>query len=150
MESNEPEKKPKRPRIGQVPRATGDNSDFSRYEKVNYGKPATQTDGDGDSTPRYQRPYAPRQGGYNNNRQGGYYSNNGGYNNRQNGGYQQRPRPDYAQSQDAATTASAEGTEGEVTQTPSYQPRYNNNYNRQGGYNNQNRQGGYNNNRLRR
>ena len=143
MESNEPEKKPKRPRIGQTARPSGESNEFSRYEKVNYGRPANQTDGEGnaDTTPRYQRPYSPRQGGYNNqNRQGGYYNN---YNNRQNGGYQQRPRPDYSQSQDAQTPHTAEGADGEMTQS-TYQPRYNNNYNRQGGYNNQNRQSGYN------
>ncbi len=157
MEPNENEKKPKRPRIGQTNSANGETNDFSRYEKVNYGKPAT-ADGEqsGDATQRYQRAYQPRpNGGYNNpNRQNGYYNNNGGYNNRA-GGYQPRPRPDYTQ-HDNAPQGVTDGAEGEVQQSgTTYQPRYNNNYNRQGGYNNnrqggynnQNRQGGYNNNR---
>ena len=146
MEPNENEKKPKRPRIGQTNSANGETNDFSRYEKVNYGKPAT-ADGEqsGDATQRYQRAYQPRpNGGYNNpNRQNGYYNNNGGYNNRA-GGYQPRPRPDYTQ-HDNAPQGVTDGAEGEVQQSgTTYQPRYNNNYNRQGGYNN-NRQGGYNN-----
>ena len=157
MESSENEKKPKRPRIGQATRPMGDSSDFSRYEKVNYGKPAA--DGDqpagSEDAPRYQRPYSPRQNSYNNNRQGGYYNHNngGGYNNyRSNGGYQPRPRPEY-QSTDSSTAAEG-ASEGETQHSsqPSY-PRYNsynpnfnrNNYNRNGHsiYNNgQQRQGG--------
>ncbi len=143
MDTNENEKKPKRPRIGQSNHAAGETNDFSRYEKVNYGKPAAADgDGSGEGAPRYQRPYQPRNNYNNPNRQGGYY-NNGGYNNRQN--YQPRPRPDYTRNEGLTPRETAEGADGEATQSATYQPRYNNNYNRQGGYNNPNRQGGYNN-----
>ncbi len=152
MESNEIEKKPKRPRIGQTTHASGETGEFTRYEKVNYGKPASTADGDASSegAQRYQRQYPQRQNGYGNqNRQGGYYNN--GYNNRPNGGYQQRQRVDYSQP-DGAEKPAGENSENEISQG-GYQQRYNNynrqgynnNYNRQGGYNNQNRQGGYNN-----
>ena len=128
MESNDA-KKPKRPRIGQIPGAADNATGLSdyHYEKKSYSAPvsATSSTGEkpasGDGQERqtsyerpsgYQpRPYQPRnnnygQGGYNNNRQGGYNNNRqGGYNNNRQGGY---------------------------------------NNNRQGGYNN-NRQGGYNN-----
>ncbi len=143
MDTNENEKKPKRPRIGQSNHAAGETNDFSRYEKVNYGKPAAADgEGSGEGAPRYQRPYQPRNNYNNPNRQGGYY-NNGGYNNRQN--YQPRPRPDYTRNEGLTPRETAEGADGEATQSATYQPRYNNNYNRQGGYNNPNRQGGYNN-----
>ena len=128
MESNDA-KKPKRPRIGQIPGAADNATGLSdyHYEKKSYSAPASATSstgekpasGDGQERQNpyerpagYQpRPYQPRnnnygQGGYNNNRQGGYNNNRqGGYNNNRQGGY---------------------------------------NNNRQGGYNN-NRQGGYNN-----
>ena len=144
METNENEKKPKRPRIGQMPSSTGDSNDTNRYEKVNYNR----TD-DGDAAagqsahPHFQRPYQPRynNNNYNGQNRQGYY--NGGSYNRSNN-YQSRPRPDFAQTDAAPHAEIAETAEGETTQN-SYQPRYNNNYNRQGGYNNQNRQGGYNN-----
>ena len=143
MDTNENEKKPKRPRIGQSNHAAGETNDFSRYEKVNYGKPAAADgEGSGEGAQRYQRPYQPRNNYNNPNRQGGYY-NNGGYNNRQN--YQPRPRPDYTRNEGLTPRETAEGADGEATQSATYQPRYNNNYNRQGGYNNPNRQGGYNN-----
>ncbi len=143
MDTNENEKKPKRPRIGQSNHAAGETNDFSRYEKVNYGKPAAADgEGSGEGAPRYQRPYQPRNNYNNPNRQGGYY-NNGGYNNRQN--YQPRPRPDYTRNEGLTPRETAEGADGEATQSATYQPRYNNNQNRQGGYNNPNRQGGYNN-----
>ena len=143
MDTNENEKKPKRPRIGQSNHAAGETNDFSRYEKVNYGKPAAADgEGSGEGAPRYQRPYQPRNNYNNPNRQGGYY-NNGGYNNRQN--YQPRPRPDYTRNEGLTPRETAEGADGEATQSATYQPRYNNNQNRQGGYNNHNRQGGYNN-----
>lgn len=129
MDTNENEKKPKRPRIGQSNHAAGETNDFSRYEKVNYGKPAAADgEGSGEGAPRYQRPYQPRNNYNNPNRQGGYY-NNGGYNNRQN--YQPRPRPDYTRNEGLTPRETAEGADGEATQSATYQPRYNNNYNRQ-------------------
>jgi 23S rRNA pseudouridine2605 synthase len=138
------EKKPKRPRIGEVranPEATGAN-----YERVNF----TRTDNEGAAAegagegqqrqyqPRQyqQRPYQQRP--YNNNRQGGY---NNGYNRHQGGNYQPR------QYQQRPYNNPAEGAEnnGEAMGDGANQnQRFNNGgYNRQGGYNN-NRQGGYN------
>jgi len=148
MENNENEKKAKRPRIGQNPSATNNNNDFSRYEKVTYGRHASE-DGDASADPaarpHYQRPYGTRQN-YNNQNRQGYYNNNRGYNRPNN--YQQRT--DFHQNDATAQTDAVENADGETTQS-SYQPRYNNynnrysNPNRQGGYNNPNRQGGYNN-----
>ncbi len=111
MESNDA-KKPKRPRIGQIPGAADNATGLSdyHYEKKSYSAPASATSstgekpasGDGQERQNpyerpagYQpRPYQPRnnnygQGGYNNNRQGGYNNNNrqGGYNNNRQGGY---------------------------------------------------------------
>ena len=110
MESNDA-KKPKRPRIGQIPGAADNATGLSdyHYEKKSYSAPASATSstgekpasGDGQERQSsyerpagYQpRPYQPRnnnygQGGYNNNRQGGYNNNRqGGYNNNRQGGY---------------------------------------------------------------
>ena len=147
MESNDA-KKPKRPRIGQIPGAADNATGLSdyHYEKKSYSAPASATSstgekpasGDGQERQNpyerpagYQpRPYQPRnnnygQGGYNNNRQGGYNNNRqGGYNNNRQGGYNNNRQGGYNNNR---------------------QGGYNNN--RQGGYNNNNRQGGYNNNR---
>ena len=112
MESNDA-KKPKRPRIGQIPGAADNATGLSdyHYEKKSYSAPASATSstgekpasGDGQERQNpyerpagYQpRPYQPRnnnygQGGYNNNRQGGYNNNQGGYNK---GGYNNNRRP---------------------------------------------------------
>jgi 23S rRNA pseudouridine2605 synthase len=141
------EKKPKRPRIGEV-RANPEGSG-ANYERVNFTRP--DNDGANEEGADNARQYQPRQyqqrpyqRPYNNNRQGGY---NNGYNRHNNqGGYQSRP---YQQRQFNAEGAET-GEETEGSQNQSYSPRYNNgggyNNNRQGGYNN-NRQGGYNNNR---
>jgi 23S rRNA pseudouridine2605 synthase len=142
------EKKPKRPRIGEVranPEGTGAN-----YERVNFTR--SDNDGANEEGADAQRQYQPRQyqqrpyqRPYNNNRQGGY---NNGYNRHNNqGGYQSRAN--YQQRPYNAEGAENSEEQGEGTQSQSYTPRYNNggyNNNRQGGYNN-NRQGGYNNNR---
>ena len=77
METNENEKKPNRPRIGQMPSSTGDSNDTNRYEKVNYNR----TD-DGDAAagqsahPHFQRPYQPRynNNNYNGQNRQGYYN----------------------------------------------------------------------------
>ena len=149
MDNVNPEKKPKRPRIGEM-RGTGDQAG-SGFERVNFHN------NDGENGDRPQRQYQPRQyqprpyqpGRYNNNnRQGGY--NNNGY----------QPRPYQQRYNNRPEGAAAEGAENAEGQQPAqqreqgYTPRYNNyNNNRQGGYNNNrqggynNRQGGYNNNR---
>lgn len=162
MESNE--KKPKRPRIGQMANMNPEQS----------ATPSTQGNDYNPDAPRHSeyrpRPSYQRQGGYS-NRQGGYNNRQNGYNrynNQGEGGY--RPRPQY---HNPATPADGENTtpetEGEDMQQRPYQRpyqqrpyqqrpyqqreggynnrqgAYNNRYNnnRQGGYNN--RQGGYNN-----
>ena len=168
MDTNNEEKKPRRPRIGENRMSqTGDGGE-STFSKPNYTNSTSGEDAS-DHAPRNdygQRPYQPRQ--YNNNRQGGYQPryNNQGYNNRQggynnrynnqgNGGYQPRynqpasPAVEGAEgtASGAASTTSynADGQQSNGYQQGGYQPRYNNQgyNNRQGGYNN--RQGGYNN-----
>ncbi len=114
MESNDA-KKPKRPRIGQIPGAADNASGLSdyHYEKKPYAAPSSSVPSadkpvaaEGSDRPAaaygeranngYQpRPYQPRnnygQGGYGNNRQGGYNNNRqGGYNNNRQGGYNNR------------------------------------------------------------
>jgi 23S rRNA pseudouridine2605 synthase len=141
------EKKPKRPRIGEV-RANPENSG-ANYERVNFTRPDNDGANAEAGADNAQRQYQPRQyqqrpyqRPYNNNRQGGY---NNGYNrhNNQGGGYQ---RPYQQRQFNNAEGVESEGdvmTEGN-NQNQSYSPRFNNGgYNRQGGYNN-NRQGGYN------
>ncbi|MBO5244331.1 MAG: rRNA pseudouridine synthase [Muribaculaceae bacterium] len=155
MESNE--KKPKRPRIGQMANMNPEQS----------ATPSTQGNDYNPDAPRHSeyrpRPSYQRQGGYS-NRQGGYNNRQNGYNrynNQGEGGY--RPRPQY---HNPATPADGENTtpetEGEDMQQRPYQRPYQQRpyqqhpyqqreggyNNRQGGYNNRynnNRQGGYNN-----
>ena len=162
MDTNNEEKKPRRPRIGdtRMPQSHDGGDNAFSGEKVNYGSQS----GD-DSQPARndyrQGGYQPRQGGYNNNRQGGYqprYNNHGGYGNRQQGGYNNRynNQGGYQPRYNNNPAPSAEGTEGAQTSAPQqgyapegqqqgdyrqggYQPRYNN----QGGYNNNRQQGGY-------
>ena len=111
MDSNTPEKKPKRPRIGQTFHAPEEGSERPRYDRpynptprVDTGAAENQTEGD---SYRQQRPYQQRpQGGYQ-QRQGGYnnYNNNRPYQQRRydnnntgsqtgEGGYQPRQQPD--------------------------------------------------------
>ena len=128
MDSNTPEKKPKRPRIGQAIH--------------------TPEEGAQDRQGYQPRPYQPRPQGYNNHQQGGYgqqrpYNNNQSYQQRP---YQPRPqRPDF----DAQTGEGSE--EGQQMQRPyqqrPYQQRQQGGYNQQRPYNNNRQQGGYNNNR---
>ncbi len=143
MDTNE--KKPKRPRIGQV-RSEGEQaSTFNNTSASQAAEGSARSENTEQRTYRaqsyqprqYQRPFNP--GAYQ-NRQGGYNPN--GYQNRQ-GGYQPRPQHHYQ-----PRPYNNENSEGETAgenataQQRPYQPRpYNN---RQGGYNN-NRQGGYNN-----
>ena len=169
MEANE-SKKPRRPRIGQIPGAADNafGSNDNHYEKRPYSAPAADgaSAADADSQERRpnfparegypQRPYQPRQsnygqGGYqqrpyNNNRPGGYQQRQGGYNNNRPGGYQQH--------QGGYNSENRQSGYNSENRQSGYQQRqggYNNN--RQGGYNNNrqggynNRQGGYNNNR---
>jgi 23S rRNA pseudouridine2605 synthase len=169
METNNEEKKPRRPRIGdRMQSADGGDAAFNGskpgYNTNTTPTPAPTSSTDDASTMRndygQQRQYQPRQ--YNNRQagyqprqynQGGYqprqagynnrYNNQGGYNNRYNqGGYQ----PHYNNQPAAPAAEGAEGTaaapqDAQQNYQGGYQPRYN-----QGGYNN-NRQGGYNNNR---
>ena len=166
MDTNSDEKKPKRPRISQMPASSGDNQDFKRYEKVNYGNRPSADESenqtaDDQSLRHSYRPYnrqggyQQRQGGYNNrqggfnNRQGGYnnynnHYNNGGYNRQ--GGYQQRPRPDYNAGAQTEQNGEAAATDSAAEQQPqtTYQPRQQGGYNKRPAYNQGgNRQGGY-------
>ena len=154
------EKKPRRPRIGEM-RATENVGNGEQFEKVNYDQEQVEQGS------YVQRPYGNnRQGGYgnnryNNNRQGGYnnnrYNNNrqGGYNNRYNnnrqGGYNNNRYNNYdnggdVEQQNNGTYNNRQGGYNNNRQGR-FNQRRNNNFgnNRQGGYNN--RQGGYNNNR---
>ena len=154
MEANE-SKKPRRPRIGQIPGAADNafGSNDNHYEKRPYSAPAADgaSAADADSQERRpnfparegypQRPYQPRQsnygqGGYqqrpyNNNRPGGYQQRQGGYNNNRPGGYQQH--------QGGYNSENRQSGYNSENRQSGYQQR-------QGGYNN-NRQGGYNNRR---
>ncbi len=131
------EKKSKRPRIGEV-RATSDSTENYNAEPSHTADASDQHAPATGYRPRqqggYNRPY-----GYNQNQgyspQGGY--NRGGYNQNQ-GGY--RPRPQYNNNPASETTAEGEQPTG---YTPRYQPRQQQGYNPQGGYN-QHRQHGYN------
>ena len=144
MDTNE--KKPKRPRIGQV-RSEGEQaSTFSNISASQAAEGSARSENTEQRTYRaqsyqprqYQRPYSPA--GYQ-NRQNGYNQN--GYQNRP-GGYQ--PRPQHHYQPRPYNTENSEGEnngENATTQQRPYQPRpYNN---RQGAYNNQGRQNGYNN-----
>ena len=136
METNE--KKPKRPRIGQVVETE------NMYEKNTEGFEAAAHDDNGElrENPRpYQRPYNNRQPRYNNYQNGGYRQYN-------NGGYQQRPYQQRNYNQNVAAEGDAQTTDnGTAGNFQNVEDGYTNNYNgnRQGGYNNYNRQGGYNN-----
>ena len=169
MEANE-SKKPRRPRIGQIPGAADNafGSNDNHYEKRPYSAPAADgaSAADADSQERRpnfparegypQRPYQPRQsnygqGGYQ-QRQGGYqqrpYNNNrpGGYQQRQ-GGYNNNNRPGgYQQHQGGYNSENRQSGYNSENRQGGYQQRQGGYQQRQGGYNN-NRQGGYNNNR---
>ena len=91
MDSNTPEKKPKRPRIGQPIQAAGESHDSS-YERPYTPAPRAEGSDNGGEEGGYQQ--RPGQRPYNN--QGGYqprqqrpYNNQGG----QQGGYQRPQRP---------------------------------------------------------
>ena len=170
MEANE-SKKPRRPRIGQIPGAADNafGSNDNHYEKRPYSAPAADgaSAADADSQERRpnfparegypQRPYQPRQSNYG---QGGYQQRQGGYqqrpyNNNRPGGYQQRQggynnnRPGgYQQHQGGYNSENRQsGYNSENRQSGYNSENHQGGYQqRQGGYNN-NRQGGYNNNR---
>ena len=170
MEANE-SKKPRRPRIGQIPGAADNafGSNDNHYEKRPYSAPAADgaSAADADSQERRpnfparegypQRPYQPRQSNYG---QGGYQQRQGGYqqrpyNNNRPGGYQQRQggynnnRPGgYQQHQGGYNSENRQsGYNSENRQSGYNSENHQGSYQqRQGGYNN-NRQGGYNNNR---
>lgn len=164
METNSPEKKPKRPRIGQAFH-TGEATEPSRYDRpYNPGAQNETTAQASNDTEgfRAKRPYQPRQynnGGYNN---GGY--NNGGYNN---GGYHRQQRPynqgynnqgynnGYRRPYNPQQTSEGENGEEQRNYQPRQPRQYNNGgyqqrpYNNQGGYQQRqqrpynNGQGGY-------
>ena len=172
MDNNDNEKKPKRPRIGEM----RGNGDSAGYERVNYSerKSADGTDAPQQGSRPYQprqyqpRPYQPRQ--YNNryNQDGGDGQQDGHqqrpyrpYNQGQNG-YQRpyQPRPynqggyNRQQGDGGYQPRQQNGEQGEGGYQPrqprqyNQGPRQHNNqggYNRQGGYNQGPRQGGYNN-----
>lgn len=162
------EKKPRRPRIGEM-RAAENVGNGEQFEKVNYDQEQVEQGS------YVQRPYGNRQGGYNNrqggfnNRQGGYNNRQGGYNNRQ-GGYNNNRQGGYNNRQGNYNRYNNYDNGGDVEQQNNgaynnrqggynnrqggFNQRRNNNFgnNRQGGYNNRqggynNRQGGFNNNR---
>ncbi len=164
MDTNNEEKKPRRPRIGDRMQVGEGGDAVFNSTKPNYSNPSPADDSQGPRNDYGQRPYQPRQ--YNNNRPGGYqprynnqggYNRQGGYNNRYNqGGYQPRYNNNaqpaaVSESGDSASASPATPYNSDSQQSNyqgGYQPRYNNQggyNNRQGGYNNQNRQGGYNN-----
>ena len=165
MEANE-SKKPRRPRIGQIPGAADNafGSNDNHYEKRPYNAPAADgaSAADADSQERRpnfparegypQRPYQPRQSNYG---QGGYQQRQGGYqqrpyNNNRPGGYQQRQggynnnRPGgYQQHQGGYNSENRLSGYNSENHQGGYQQRQGGYQQRQGGYNN-NRQGGYN------
>ena len=151
MEANE-SKKPRRPRIGQIPGAADNafGSNDNHYEKRPYSAPAADgaSAADADSQERRpnfparegypQRPYQPRQSNYG---QGGYQQRQGGYqqrpyNNNRPGGYQQR-QGGYNNNRPGGYQQHQGGYNSENRQS-GY-----NSENRQGGYNSENHQGGY-------
>ena len=151
MEANE-SKKPRRPRIGQIPGAADNafGSNDNHYEKRPYSAPAADgaSAADADSQERRpnfparegypQRPYQPRQSNYG---QGGYQQRQGGYqqrpyNNNRPGGYQQR-QGGYNNNRPGGYQQHQGGYNSENRQS-GY-----NSENRQSGYNSENRQGGY-------
>ena len=160
MEANE-SKKPRRPRIGQIPGAADNafGSNDNHYEKRPYSAPAADgaSAADADSQERRpnfparegypQRPYQPRQSNYG---QGGYQQRQGGYqqrpyNNNRPGGYQQRQggynnnRPGgYQQHQGGYNSENRQSGYNSENRQSGY-----NSENRQSGYNSENHQGGY-------
>ena len=151
MEANE-SKKPRRPRIGQIPGAADNafGSNDNHYEKRPYSAPAADgaSAADADSQERRpnfparegypQRPYQPRQSNYG---QGSYQQRQGGYqqrpyNNNRPGGYQQR-QGGYNNNRPGGYQQHQGGYNSENRQS-GY-----NSENRQGGYNSENHQGGY-------
>lgn len=173
MDNITPEKKPKRPRIGEMRTPVEDGT--ANYERAGYGERANHDNSD------YQqgaRPYQPRQ--YQPRPYNRYNQGDGAQNRYNNGVGQYRQRP-YQQGFNNVDNANTENTtdtsvdnqQSQQQQNNNYRPRrynnynnnynnYNNNYNngprrqngynnyRQNGYNNYNngmqRQGGYNNN----
>lgn len=83
MESNSPEKKPKRPRIGQAFRAADDPEARPRFERPSFSNDS-ENGSDASDSYHQPRPYQPRpynsQGGYNNGGQQRRPYNNQGYN----------------------------------------------------------------------
>ncbi len=137
MDSNTPEKKPKRPRIGQTFHLPEEGSERPRYDRPYNPTPRSEGDSNDSSSDsnegyRSQRPYQPRQGGY--------QQRQGGYNNNYNRPYQPRRYDN-----------NGEGNDNNDGQHGGYQPRQQRPYNNQGGqqrpYNNRPGQRPYNNNR---
>ncbi|MDE6206263.1 MAG: hypothetical protein K2M55_00460, partial [Muribaculaceae bacterium] len=101
MDTNDtPEKKPKRPRIGQ-PFQAGEGPATSRYDRPYNPGAQSNSSADGDSY-RPQRPYnnQNREGGYqprpyNQNREGGYQPRQPRQYNNGEGGYQPRQQRPY-------------------------------------------------------
>ena len=108
MDSNTPEKKPKRPRIGQPIQAAGESHDSS-YERPYTPAPRAEGSDNGGEEGGYKRPYQPRP--YNN--QGGYQRPQRPYGPQ---GYDQRPtyqpRANYVRTDDAPAAEGDEKAQG--------------------------------------
>lgn len=137
MDSNTPEKKPKRPRIGQAFHAPEDSSERPRYDRPYNPTPRPEVSNPGENHTEGES-YHPQRT-YQQRPQGGYQQRQGGYNNYNNN------RPYQPRRYDNNSGQNGEG---------GYQPRQQRPYNNQGGqggyqqrqqrpYNNQGGQGGY-------
>ncbi len=133
------EKKPRRPRIGEM-RMAEHVAGSEQFEKVNYNQESQERNN------YSQRPYGNRMNGY--NRQGGYNNRQNNYNNYRQSGYNNRYN-NYDNTGDNEQNDIYGNRQGGYNNNRQggYNQQRRNNYgnNRQGGYGNNNRQGGYNN-----
>ena len=152
MDNNIPEKKPKRPRIGEMRTSTDNRESGSGYERVNYQERTQSENVHQGARPYQPRQYNPRpyqQNRYNNRNDDGQHSEDRPGKYPQQGGYRPRPyQPRYnntSEGIDTTTDGNTDTNAAPMQRQQSYQPRYNN-YNGGAGNNNY-RQGGYGNNR---
>ncbi|MDE6295686.1 MAG: RNA-binding S4 domain-containing protein [Muribaculaceae bacterium] len=147
----EPEKKPKRPRIGAISTSSLDSNDQEfRYQRPNTTpENSTVTEQDSDNTPTFRRPaYQPYQ-----RREGNYQprtsytrTDENGYQPRQQNGYQPRQQNGYQPRQQNGYQPRQQGGY-QPRQQGGYQPRQQGGYQprQQNGYRNNRNQNGYNN-----